>query len=109
MIARACIWYAALICSLVACARGSDEWIAAEKHRIEALTCQSESVADIERQLDAEGFLYSIQKEEKSLVGIKHFPTKGASLVASSLSVRVSFDASGRPIKCIVAVELTGP
>jgi hypothetical protein len=106
---RASIGYAALICGLAACDGGGDEWIESERVRIEGLTCKSQTVADIERQLEAEGFMYSLDKEGKGLIGIKHFATKGSSLVASSLSVKISFDASGRSINCTVSVELTGP
>jgi hypothetical protein len=109
MTVRACIGYAALICGLAACSGEGDEVIESERVRIQELTCKLQSVADIERQLEAEGFMYSLDKEGKGLIGIKHFATKGSSLVASSLSVRISFDASGRSVNCTVSVELTGP
>lgn len=60
-------------------------------------------------KLEMEGFTHYLDRKDRELIAILHYPPRPSSLVKESLRVSVGLDSKGKPVDCSVTVASTGP
>lgn len=88
-----------------ACGAAPPSPLEAEQTRLSELVCAAPDRSQVEARLEAEGFMYFLEKDGRSLKGVKHVAAGEGVAKDGALAVAMSFDADGRPADCALTIE----